>query len=87
MTRNTYNQGGRMLGGEGRRSPQEKKIVPTSVGFTSAIVAALDELPQVKCGEWSRSYLISQIILNWLRIEADYNDADLELIRKGHVVE
>jgi hypothetical protein len=65
----------------------EVKVVTKGVSFTPELIAAIDALPQVTSREWSRSYLINQVLLNWLRMKADYDQSDLELIAAGRVVE
>jgi hypothetical protein len=65
----------------------EIKVVTKGVSFTPELIAAIDALPQVTSKEWSRSYLINQVLLNWLRMKADYDQSDLELIAGGRIVE
>jgi hypothetical protein len=72
-------------GGAGLRA--EIKVITKGVSFTPELIAAIDALPQVTSKEWSRSYLINQVLLNWLRMKADYNQGDLELIVEGRIVE
>jgi hypothetical protein len=56
------------------------KAITKGVSFTPELIAVIDALPQVTSKEWSRSYLINQVLLNWLRMKADYDQSDLELI-------
>ncbi len=72
-------------GGAGLRA--EIKVITKGVSFTPELIAAIDALPQVTSKEWSRSYLINQVLLNWLRMKADYDGGDLELIANGRIVE
>lgn len=57
------------------------------VSFDPSVMAAIDALPQVISGEWSRSYLINQLAANWLNLPSDYEWSDLDIVRKGGVVE
>ena len=72
-------------GGAGLRA--EVKAITKGVSFTPELIAAIDALPQVTSHEWSRSYLINQVLLNWLKMQADYSIGDLELIAQGRIVE
>ena len=63
------------------------KAVVAGVSFTPELLAVIDALPQVASKEWSRSYLIGQVLLNWLHLNADYDEGDLELIAQGRIVE
>lgn len=65
----------------------EAKAITKGVSFIPDLIAAIDALPQVASHEWSRSYLINQVLLNWLRMKADYDHSDLELIAKGEIIE
>lgn len=65
----------------------EIKAITKGVSFTPELIAAIDALPQVTSKEWSRSYLINQVLLNWLHLKADYDGSDLELIAQGRIVE
>jgi hypothetical protein len=85
MSRKTLNQGGRQLGGKGRRSLQ-KSVVRTIV-FRPEVLEAIDSLPQITSGEWSRSYLLNQLVANWLGLPADYEWSDLDIVQKKGVVE
>jgi len=85
MSRKTLNQGGRQLGGKGRRSPQ--KSIVKGITFRPEILEAIDQLPQVLSGEWSRSYLLNQLAANWLGLPSDYEWSDLDIVKSGGVVE
>lgn len=73
------------LGGRCKRSPKKKRVV--GVSFDPKVIATIDSLPQVTSGEWSRSYLLNQLAANWLSIPTDYEWSDLDIVRKGGVVE
>jgi hypothetical protein len=51
------------------------------------VVEALSSLPQVKAGEWSRSYLVEQILRVGLGMPGDYSPDDLALIVQGVIIE
>lgn len=85
MSRKTLNQGGRQIGGGGRRS--SKKSIVKGVSFRPEILEAIDSLPQIVSGEWSRSYLLNQLSANWLGLRSDYEWSDLDLIKQGHTLE
>jgi hypothetical protein len=65
----------------------EVKAVVAGVSFTPELLAAIDTLPQVANKEWSRSYLIGQVLINWLGLPGDYNQSDLGIVVKGGIVE
>ena len=51
------------------------------------VVDAIATLPQVSSGEWSRSYLVEQLLRNYLGLPADYEWSDLELIASKRIAE
>ena len=63
------------------------KAITKGVSFTPELLEMLDALPQLTSREWSRSYRINEVLLNWLRMQADYSIGDLELIAQGRIVE
>jgi hypothetical protein len=85
MARKSLNQGGRQLGGKGRRSSQ--RSIVTGIAFRPEVLKTIDMLPQVLSGEWSRSYLLNQLVANWLNLPSDYEWSDLDIVRDGGVVE
>lgn len=85
MSRKTLNQGGRHLGGKGRRSLQ--KSIVKGIAFRPEILEAIDRLPQVLSKEWSRSYLLNQLVANWLELPSDYEWSDLDIVKSGEIVE
>jgi hypothetical protein len=87
MSRRTLSQGGRQIGGKGRRSPQSQKSIVKGITFRPEILDAIDALPQVLSGEWSRSYLLNQLAANWLNLPTDYEWSDLDIVRDGGVVD
>ncbi len=81
-TKKTLNKGGRM-----KRSLKGKKAIVRGIAFQPEVLEAIDKLPQVLCGEWSRSYLINQLAANWLEIPSDYAWSDLDIVKREGVVE
>jgi hypothetical protein len=63
------------------------KAIVAGVSFTPELLAVIDALPQVASKEWSRSYLIGQVLLNWLEVPADYDRGDLEIVAKGGILD
>jgi hypothetical protein len=78
-------KGSNPRGGAGRSV--EVKAVVAGVSFTPELLAVIDALPQVASKEWSRSYLIGQVLINWLGLPADYDCSDLDVVAKGGIVE
>lgn len=72
-------------GGAGKKT--KAKAVVKGVSFTPELIDIINALPQITSKEWSRSYLICQVLLNWLRVPSDYDGSDLELIAQGRIVE
>jgi hypothetical protein len=73
------------MGGRCKRSPRKKQVV--GVSFDPLVIAAIDQLPQIISGEWSRSYLLNQLAANWLSLPADYEWSDLDIVKGGGIVE
>ena len=62
------------------------------LSLSEELIAALDRIPQVSTpvaeGGWTRSYLVEQILRNWLNhseIPVDYDQDDLERVRQGRI--
>ena len=79
------NKGGKLPDG----SPAKAKHPKRNAGHAlpTDLLDAIDQLPQLTSGEWSESYLAEQLWRNFLGLPADYSQADLELIAKGHIIE
>jgi hypothetical protein len=63
------------------------------LSLSEDVLAALDNLNQVKTPVsqegWTRSYLVEQILRNWLDrpdIPADYDSDDLERVKRGRLI-
>jgi hypothetical protein len=50
-------------------------------------VEAIANLPQVQSGEWSEAYVSELVLRNWLGLPADYDEADLAIVKNGGLVE
>lgn len=72
-------------GGRGKKSPDKPKNA--GIALTQEVRDALSGLPQIKSGEWSKSYFVEQLIRIQLGLPAHYDRSDLELIAKGQIVE
>ena len=59
----------------------EKKA---TIKISDRVLDKIKELPQVQASEkdggWSESFLIEQVLRNYLGLEADYNNQDLAII-------
>lgn len=63
------------------------------LSLSEEVIKALDNLHQVKTPVseegWTRSYLVEQVLRNWLNradIPADYDWDDLERLRQGRLI-
>jgi hypothetical protein len=70
-----------------KRSPDQNRPINAGISLTPALKARLKSLPQVTQKEWSLSYLVQQVLANWVGEPADYDQADLDLIKQNHIVE
>lgn len=72
-------------GGRAKKAKFPKRNA--GVSLSPEVIEKLSALPAVTCGEWSKSYLIEQLLRNYLGMPADYNWFDLHLISQGRIVE
>jgi hypothetical protein len=79
--RPSQHKGGKLSGGEASRTDDPKANAGWAV--KRSVKNAIAEIPQVQSGEWSQSYLVEQVLLNYLSLPADYSWEDLRLIAKG----
>ena len=79
--------------GKGGRLPNSKMnktdnpSANAGIALTKEVREAIAQLPQVKSGQWSKSYLMEQVCRNLLGLKADYSLADLTIVFKGEVIE
>lgn len=68
--------------------PRTYKYPKKNAGLSLSpeVLEALKNLPQVK-QEWTKSYLVEQILRNFLSLPADYDWSDLKRVSVGRVIE
>lgn len=81
----SQNKGGRLPDGSPAKTANPKRNAGHAL--SPQVINAIAELPQVKSGEWSKSYLAEQLWRNFLGLPADYDWTDLQLIAKGKIVD
>jgi hypothetical protein len=50
------------------------------------VIDAINNLPQIKSKDWSKSYLAEQLWRNYLGLPSDFNKDDLEIIAQGRIL-
>ena len=83
--RNTNHKGGKLPSGEMNRSSNPSQNA--GIALTKEVRDAIASLPQIKSGEWSKSYLTEQIYRNLLGLSADYTLTDLDVVFNGKILE
>ena len=81
----SQHKGGRSPSGTPARSPFPKRNAGHAL--SPEVIEAIANLPQVRSGEWSKSYLAEQLWRNFLKLPADYNWGDLDLVAINHIIE
>ena len=74
----------------GQPRHQKTKKRNAGIALSEELIEILDALPQIQATEkkdgWSRSYLVEQVLRNYLSLPADYDWDDLQRIVKGAVI-
>lgn len=60
---------------------------PSQIQLSPEVLAEIDDLPQIRSGEWSRDYLAEQVLRNLLGLSSDYDLGDLTIVFAGEIVE
>ena len=81
----SQHKGGRSLDGSPAKAENPKRNA--GHGLSVEVIEAIAALPQIKSGEWSKSYLSEQLWRNYLGLASDYELSDLDLIVEGAIVE
>jgi hypothetical protein len=81
----SQHKGGRSSDGSPAKSSNPKRNAGHAL--SAEVIAAIDALPQVQSGEWSKSYLAEQLWRNFLKMPADYDWGDLDLVAIHHIIE
>jgi hypothetical protein len=55
--------------------------------LSSDLIEAINELPQIKSGHWSKSYLAEQLWRNYLKLPTEHSWEELEMIAQKQVIE
>jgi predicted DNA-binding protein len=71
-----------------RGKPRHQATIKKNAGISLSIelIEALNNLPQVQ-SEWSKSYLVEQILRNYLNLPSDFDWDDLVRVARGRVIE
>jgi hypothetical protein len=72
--------------GRGQPRHGEKLKRNSGMSLTGEVLDAINELPQIQSGEWTKSYLAEQLWRNYLGLPTGYNTVDLELIAQGKII-
>lgn len=83
--KNSNHKGGKLPNGEMNKSSNPSQNA--GIALTKEVRDAIAQIPQIKSGAWSKSYLTEQIYRNLLGLKADYNLADLSVIFSGESLE
>lgn len=83
--KSSQHKGGKLPGGIPAKSANPKRNA--NHALSQEVIEAISEIPQIKSGAWSRSYLAEQLWRNYLKFSADYQQADLDLIADGKLLE
>lgn len=81
----SQHKGGRSPNGEPAKVSNPKRNAGHAL--SPEVLDAIASLPQITSGEWSKSYLAEQLWRNFLKLPADYDWGDLDLVALRHVVE
>lgn len=83
--RKSLPKGGRLPDGSPAKSSNPRKNAGLSL--SSELIEAIATLPQVSSGEWSKSYLVEQVLRVCLGLDSYYEASDLDLVSQGRIVE
>jgi hypothetical protein len=62
-------KGGKLLGGLPAKSKSPKRNA--GVALSQEVIDAIAKVPEIESNEWSRSYLVEQLLRNYLGLPAD----------------
>lgn len=78
-------KGGRLPDGTPAKVDHPKRNAGHAL--SSDLIEAINQLPQITSGTWSKSYLAEQLWRNYLKLPADHEWEELELIAQKQIVE